>query len=41
VISHGPTFREPQHISWKHNFKIIMDAIDDTRYCWKPCPQER
>jgi hypothetical protein len=26
VISHGPKFREPQHINWKHNFKIIMDA---------------
>ena len=21
VISHGPKFREPQHINWKHNFK--------------------
>jgi hypothetical protein len=47
VISHGPKFREPQHINWKHNFKIIMDAVEDyarriqTRYCWKPCPQER
>jgi hypothetical protein len=60
VISHGPKFREPQHINWKHNFKIIMDAVQDyarrwikrevdqnpelelqTRYCWKPCPQER
>ena len=27
--SHGPTFREPQHINWKHNFKIIMDAVED------------
>jgi hypothetical protein len=26
VISHGPKFREPQYINWKHNFKIIMDA---------------
>jgi hypothetical protein len=59
---------EPQHINWKHNFKIIMDAVEDyarrwikrevdqdpvleslsdwvrtirSRYCWKPCPQER
>jgi hypothetical protein len=29
VISHGPKFREPQHINWKHNFKIIMDAVED------------
>ena len=28
MISHGPKFREPQHINWKHNFKIIMDAIE-------------
>jgi hypothetical protein len=27
--SHGPTFREPQHINWKHNFKIIMDSVED------------
>jgi hypothetical protein len=29
VISHGPKFREPQHINWKHNFKIIMDASNE------------
>ena len=29
VISHGPKFREPQHINWKHNFNIIMDAVED------------
>ena len=29
VIYHGPKFREPQHINWKHNFKIIMDAVED------------
>jgi hypothetical protein len=29
VISDGPKFREPQHINWKHNFKIIMDAVED------------
>jgi hypothetical protein len=29
VISHGPKFRESQHINWKHNFKIIMDAVED------------
>ena len=27
--SHGPIFREPQHINWKHNFKIIMDSVED------------
>jgi hypothetical protein len=29
VISHGPKLREPQHINWKHNFKIVMDAVED------------
>jgi hypothetical protein len=29
VISHDPKFRELQHINWKHNFKIIMDAVED------------
>jgi hypothetical protein len=22
-------FREPQHINWKHKFKIIMNAVED------------
>jgi hypothetical protein len=31
---HGPKFREPQHINWKHNFKIIMDAVEDYARRW-------
>ena len=34
MISHGPKFREPQHINWKHNFKIIMDAVEDFARRW-------
>jgi hypothetical protein len=34
VISHGPKFREPQQINWKHNFKIIMDAVEDYARRW-------
>jgi hypothetical protein len=34
VISHGPKFREPQRINWKHNFKIIMDAVEDYARRW-------
>jgi hypothetical protein len=34
VISHGPKFREPQHINWKHNFDIIMDAVEDYARRW-------
>ena len=29
MISH-----EPQHINWKHNFKIIMDAVEDYARRW-------
>jgi hypothetical protein len=34
VISHGPKFREPQHINWKHNFKLIMDAVEEYARRW-------
>ena len=34
VISHGPKFREPQNINWKHNFNIIMDAAEDYARRW-------
>ena len=34
MISHGLKFREPQHINWKHNFKIIMDAVEDYARRW-------
>ena len=34
VISHGPKFREPQYINWNHNFKIIMDSVEDYARAW-------
>ena len=34
VISHGPKFREPQHINWNFNFKLIMDAVEDYARAW-------
>ena len=34
MISHGLKFREPQHINWKRNFKIIMDAVEDYARRW-------
>ena len=34
MISHGHKFREPQHINWKHNFKIIMDSVEDYARRW-------
>ena len=42
VISHGPTFRESQHINWKHNFKIITDAVEyyDRRWIKREANQD-
>jgi hypothetical protein len=34
IIKNGPKFREPQHINWKHNFEIIMDAVEDYAKRW-------
>ena len=34
MIFHGLKFRELQHINWKHNFKIIMDAVEDYARRW-------
>jgi hypothetical protein len=28
-------FKIPQLINWKHNFKIIMDAVEDYARRWK------
>jgi hypothetical protein len=28
------TILEPQHINWKHNFKIIMEAVEDYARRW-------
>jgi hypothetical protein len=28
-------FFEPKHINWKHNFKIIMDAVEDYARRWR------
>ena len=32
MISHGPNFREPQHINW--TFKMIIDAVEDYARRW-------
>ena len=34
MISHGLKFREPQHINWKLNFKLIMDAVEEYARRW-------
>ena len=34
LISTGPKYREPQKISWKYNFKLIMDSIKEYARSW-------
>ena len=34
VFAKGPTYREPKSINWKHNFKILMDFVQDYDRQW-------
>ena len=34
TLSRGPKFREPTHINWNFNFKIIMDSVEDYARKW-------
>ena len=34
LISKGPKYREPQKFSWKYNFKLIMDSVEDYARSW-------
>ena len=34
LISKGPKYREPQKFSWKYNFKLIMDSIEEYTRSW-------
>ena len=34
VFAKGPKYREPQSINWKHNFKILMDSVEDYVRQW-------
>ena len=29
VLSNGPKYREPKPINWQHNFKILMESVED------------
>ena len=33
-ISEGPKYREPQKFSWKYNFKLIMESVEDYARSW-------
>ncbi|MCU7801424.1 MAG: hypothetical protein KZQ70_15165, partial [gamma proteobacterium symbiont of Lucinoma myriamae] len=34
VLSKGPKYREPQSFTWRQNFKIIMDSVEDYARRW-------
>ena len=34
VLAKGPKYREPKSINWKHNFKILMDSVEDYARQW-------
>jgi hypothetical protein len=34
VFAKGPKYREPKSINWKHNFKILMDSVEDYVRQW-------
>ena len=34
LLYKGPKYREPRPFSWKHNFKIVMDAVENYARRW-------
>jgi len=34
VFAKGPKYREPKSINLKHNFKILMDSVEDYARHW-------
>ena len=34
ILSKGPKYREPQPFTWKQNFKIIMDSVEEYARSW-------
>jgi hypothetical protein len=34
VLAKGPKYREPKSINWKHNFKILMDSVENYARQW-------
>ena len=34
ALSKGPKYREPQTFTWRQNFKIIMDSVEDYVRLW-------
>jgi hypothetical protein len=40
VFAKGPKYREPKSINWKHNFKILMDCVEDYARQWVKLEKE-
>jgi hypothetical protein len=34
VFAKGSKYREPKSINWKHNFKMLMDSVEDYARQW-------
>ena len=41
VLAKGPKYREPRRINWNHNFKTIMDSVEDYARKWAKKEQEK
>ena len=40
MFAKGPKYREPRSINWKHNFKLIMDSVEDYARQLAKCEKE-
>jgi len=40
VFAKVPKYREPKSINWKHNFKILMDSVEEYARQWEKREKE-
>ena len=40
ILAKGPKYREPKSFSWKYNFKLIMDSVEDYARRWASQEEE-
>ena len=40
VFARGPKYRELKSINWRHNFKILMDSVEDYARQWEKREKE-
>ena len=41
ILAKGPKYREPKSFSWKYNFKLIMDSVEDYARRWAKQEEEK